>query len=174
MDINRRIKERNKETKKKALLKLLQTRIDNYIPSISFLTNSQINKFMDKCYDNLKHKTYTITINYKKKNDPNYSPFIFLLTKEQNKNNQKALKNKSKYSITFSGDHFKNKCKQTLDLNVKFSLILNTKLLTAKEIKDLKEELTYLEENLLISNNNKEILKKTREKIFDIKKKTQI
>ena len=107
MDFDRRTKKRNKETKKKAILKLLQTRIDNYIPSISFLTDFQITKFINRCYDKFKHESYSITINYKNKNNPKYFPFIFFLTKKQNKDNQKALKNESKYTITFSGNHFK-------------------------------------------------------------------
>ena len=175
MDVNRRTKKRNKETRKKAILKLFQTRIDNYIPSISFLTDFQITKFIKKCYDKLKHESYSITINYKNKNNPRYFPFIFLLTKKQKKNNQKALKNKSKYTITFSGYHFKKICKQTLDLNVKFNLIFEHKLLTAKEIKDLKEKLAYLEEDLILYDDDDDILsgfaEQTREEIFNIKKK---
>lgn len=92
MDINRRTKKRNKETKKKAILKLFQTRIDNYIPSLSFLTDFQITKFIKKCYDKLKHESYSITINYKNKNNPRYFPFIFLLTKKQKKKQPKSIK----------------------------------------------------------------------------------
>ena len=176
MDINRRTKKRNKETKKKAILKLFQTRIDNYIPSLSFLTDFQITKFIKKCYDKLKHESYSITINYKNKNNPRYFPFIFLLTKKQKKNNQKALKNESKYTITFSGDHFKKICKQTLDLNVKFNLIFEQKLLTAKEIKDLKKNLASLEEDLMLHDDDDDddmlrLAEELREDIFDIKKK---
>lgn len=166
---NRRTKKRNKETRKKAILKLFQTKIDNYIPSLSFLTDFQIDKFIKKCYDKLKHESYSITINYKNKNNPRYFPFIFLLTKKQKKNNQKALKNKSKYTITFSGDHFKKICKQTLDLNVKFNLIFEHKFLSTKEIKDLKEELAYLEEDILILDDDEPlfagIVEETREQI---------
>ena len=176
MDITRKTKKRNKETKKKAILKLMQTRIDNYIPSISFLTDFQINKFIKKCYDKLKHESYSITINYKNKNNPRYFPFIFFLTQKQKKINQKALKNKSKHTITFSGDHFKKTCKQTLDLNVKFNLIFDKKLLSAEEILYLKERLEYLEDDLFLFGDSNDPLinefnEETKEQINDIKKK---
>ena len=96
---------------------------------------------MDKCFNKVKHESYSITINYKNKNNPRYFPFIFFLAKKQNKNNQKALKNKSKYTITFSGDHFKNTCKQTLDLNTRFHYLLSHKFLSPQEVKKLKQEL---------------------------------
>lgn len=120
----------NKKIKKQNILKLFKERIGNYIPSLTFLSGFQIKKFMKKCYDKVKHESHSITIDYKNVNNPMYFPFIFFLTKNQSKNNKKALKNKSKYTITFSGDHFKNTCKQTLDLNSRFHYLLSYKLLS--------------------------------------------
>ena len=127
------LRKENKETRKKAILKLLQTRIDNYIPSLSFLTDFQRDKFLESCLDRFKHKSYSITINYK--NQDKLIPFIFLLTKKQNKDNQKAMRKRTKYTITFSGGRFKKTCKQTLDLNQKLDYILNYKLLSTSKKK---------------------------------------
>ena len=74
--------------RKKALVTLFKTRIDNYIPTLTFLTDFQIDKFIKKCYNKVKHTSYSITINYKNKNKPNYFPFVFFLTKNQQKKQQ--------------------------------------------------------------------------------------
>ena len=141
----RSIKDKNKI--KRAVLKLFEERIDNYIPSLSFLTEFQIKKFMTKCLDKVQHESYSITVNYKNKNDSRYFPFIFFLTKTQNKNNNKAIKNKSKYTITFSGNHFKKTCKQTFDLNTRFSMLLDYRsFLSPTKVKKLKKELKEIEE----------------------------
>ena len=150
--LNLKYTRRSKEVKesiKKALLKLLEERIDNYIPSLSLLTESQINNFMKKCYDEVQHESYRITINYKNHDNPRYYPFIFLLTKTQHKNNNKAKKNKSKYTITFSGNHFKKTCRQTLDLNTRFNYLLVTKkVLSPINMSELKKDLKKIEKLL--------------------------
>ena len=137
-----RLKNENRETRRKAILKLLKTKIDNYIPSIVFLTDFQTDKFLENCLDKFKHKSYSFTINYKKQYE--LVPFILFLTKKQIKENQKARRKRTKYTITFSGDHFKKTCRQTLDLNQKLDYILNYKLLSTSQKMDLYNNLYYL------------------------------
>ena len=166
VDEKRLLKE-NKETRKKAILKLLKKRIDNYIPSISFLTPFQIDKFVESCLDSVKHKSYSITIKYA---DQDYLiPFIFLLTKKENKENEKAKRKRNEYTITFSGNRFKKTCKQTLDLNQKLSYIINYKLLSASKKHGLYHDLSALDHNLLSAN--KKIQEKTFNKMMEIQDK---
>ena len=157
----------NKETRKKAILKLLEKRIDNYIPSISFLTDFQIDKFLESCLDSVKHKSYSININYA---DQDYlNPFIFLLTKKENKENQIAKRKRNEYTITFSGNRFKKTCKQTLDLNEKLSYILNYKLLSAEKKYNLYENLANLDHDFFFGDEK--IKENTLNKINEIENK---
>ena len=55
------------------------------------------------------HGSYEIDVDYKYINDRNKNPYIIYLTKKQAKDNKIALKNKKKYTIKFSGYHFKKK-----------------------------------------------------------------
>ena len=119
----------NKEIRRKAILKVLNTKIDNYIPSIVFITDFQIRKFYEICVDKVKHKSYSFTINYNKPYELFH--FVFFLTKKQIKENQKARRKRTKYTITFSGEHFKKTCLKSLHLNSKINYILNYKLLSA-------------------------------------------
>ena len=72
----------------------------------------------------------------------------------------------------------KKTCKQTLDLNNKFNLIFEHKLLSAKEIRDLKEHLSSLEEDLLTFDEDDddmtEFAEQIREEILDIKKNSNL
>ena len=83
----------NQQIRKKAILKVLNTKIDNYIPSIVFITEFQINKFYEICANKVKHKSYSFTINYSKPYELIH--FVFFLTKKQIKENQKARKKKN-------------------------------------------------------------------------------
>ena len=166
MDIRKLIKE-NKETRKKAILKLLEKRIDNYIPSISFLTDFQIDKFLESCLDSVKHNSYSININYA---DQDYlNPFIFLLTKKENKENQKAKRKRTEYTITFSGNRFKKTCKKTLDLNQKLSYILNYNLLSASKKYDLYKNLEDLNHDFFFGDEK--IKENTLNKMNEIENK---
>ena len=151
----------NKETRKKAILKLLEKRIDNYIPSISFLTDFQIDKFLESCLDSVKHNSYSININYD--NQDYLFPFIFLLTKKENKENQKAKRKRKR------GKRFKKTCKQTLDLNEKLRYILNYNLLSASKKYELYNDLAVLDHNLLL--DDKKIQKNTFNKMMEIQNK---
>ena len=55
------------------------------------------------------HGSNEIDVNYKYINDISKDPYIIYLTKKQAKDNKIALKNKKKYTIKFSGYHFKKK-----------------------------------------------------------------
>ena len=57
-----------------------------------------------------------LTINIK--NDYNKVPFLIYLTKEKAKANIRAIKNEKKYTIKFSGVHFKKVCRETLNNNI--------------------------------------------------------
>ena len=165
----RKLNYENKEIKRKAILKLLKTKIDNYMPSIVFITDFQMNKFYDICVDKVKHKSYNFTINYKKPYELNH--FVFFLTKKQIKENQKARRKRTKYTITFSGDHFKKTCLKSLELNEKISYILRYKLLSSAKKIELFNNLYYLNQDLLDPITTKKEKKIFLEKINEIEKK---
>ena len=107
-------------SQKEVLINLFTKKIDRYIPSITFLTTYQKKKFEKKCVEENIHKSYEVNVNYKYKYDKNKNLFIIYLTKEKAKENIKALKNEKKYTIKFSGLHFKKVCRATLNNNYKF------------------------------------------------------
>ena len=107
-------------SQKEALTSLLTKKIDQYIPSITFLTTYQKKKFEKRCVEENIHQSYEINVNYKYKYDKNKNLFIIYLTKEKAKENIKALKSEKKYTIKFSGLHFKKVCRETLNNNYKF------------------------------------------------------
>ena len=107
-------------SQKEVLTNLFTKKIDQYIPSITFLTTYQEKKFEKRCVEENIHKSYEINVNYKYKYDKNKNLFIIYLTKEKAKENIKALKSEKKYTIKFSGLHFKKVCRETLNNNYKF------------------------------------------------------
>ena len=102
-----------------ALTELLSKKIDNYVPSITFLTVYQQKKFEKRCVEKKIHDSYKIEVDYKYKNDRNKDPYIIYLTKKQAKDNIRALKNEKKYTIKLSGYHFKKICREVLNDNYK-------------------------------------------------------
>ena len=160
----------NKEIRRKAILKVLNTKIDNYIPSIVFITDFQEKKFSTLCVDKVKHKSYSFTINYKKPYELHH--FVFFLTKKQIKENQKARRKRTKYTITFSGEHFKKTCLKSLELTQKIDYILKYKLLSARKKGDLLfNDLSHLYNQLDFSNLNNKENKKIDKEINKIEKK---
>ena len=98
-------------SEEKELKFLFFKKIDNYLPSITFLTIYQMKKFEKRCIEENIHKSYEIKVDYKYKNDYNKHPFLIYLTKEKTKENIRALKNGKQYTIKFSGTHFKKVCR---------------------------------------------------------------
>ena len=98
--------------------KLFKNKIDNYTPSITFLTIKQKKDFEKKCTEEKIYSSYEINVNYKYKNDRNKIPFLIYLTKEKAKENISAINNEKKYTIKFTGLHFKKVCRQTLNNNI--------------------------------------------------------
>ena len=107
-------------SQKEVLTNLFTKKIDQYTPSITFLTTYQKKKFEKRCVEENIHKSYEINVNYKYKYDKNKNLFLIYLTKEKAKENIKALKSEKKYTIKFSGLHFKKVCRETLNNNYKF------------------------------------------------------
>ena len=107
-------------SQKEVLTNLFTKKIDQYTPSITFLTTYQKKQFEKRCVEENIHKSYEINVNYKYKYDKNKNLFIIYLTKEKSKENIKALKSEKKYTIKFSGLHFKKVCRETLNNNYKF------------------------------------------------------
>ena len=112
-------------SQKEALTELLTKKVDQYVPSITFITNYQKKKFEKRCVGENIHKSYELNVNYKYKNDDNKNLFIIYLTKEKAKENIRALKNEKKYTIKFSGLHFKKVCRETLNNNYKFNHVFD-------------------------------------------------
>lgn len=110
-----------------ALKKLFNQKIDNYYVSVSFLTKYQIEKFTRYCADNYQHKNYSFNIDYEKKNNSNVFPFLFLLTKQEKKKNEIALRNGKKHTITFNGERFKKTCGEMIKINTQMNMIINIK-----------------------------------------------
>ena len=164
----RRFAYENKEIRRKAILKVLNTKIDNYIPSIVFITDFQVRKFYDICVDKVKHKSYSFTINYNKPYELHH--FVFFLTKKQIKENQKARRKRTKYTITFSGEHFKKTCLKSLELTDKIDYILRYKLLSVGQKSILYDDLFVLY-NELSNDNDKKYLKEINKKINKINQK---
>ena len=107
-------------SQKEVLTNLFTKKIDQYTPSITFLTTYQKKNFEKRCVEENIHKSYEINVNYKYKYDKNKNLFLIYLTKEKAKENIKALKSEKKYTIKFSGLHFKKVCRETLNNNYKF------------------------------------------------------
>ena len=112
-------------SQRKALTELLTKKVDQYSPSITFLTKTQKEKFEKRCVEENIHNSYQINVNYKYKNDKNKNFFLIYLTKEKAKENIRALKNEKKYVIKFSGLHFKKVCRETLNNNYKFKHVFD-------------------------------------------------
>ena len=159
----------NKEIRRKAILKVLNTKIDNYIPSIVFITDFQARKFYDICVDKVKHKSYSFTINYNKPYELHH--FVFFLTKKQIKENQKARRKRTKYTITFSGEHFKKTCLKSLELTDKIDYILRYKLLSVGQKSILYDNLYILYNDLSNNNHDKKYQKELNKEINKINQK---
>ena len=98
--------------------KLFKNKIGIYNPSITFLTIKQKRDFEKRCVEEKIYSSYEIDVDYKYKNDYNKVAFLIYLTKEKAKENINAIKNEKKYTIKFSGLHFKKVCRQTLNNNI--------------------------------------------------------
>ena len=98
--------------------KLFKNKIDIYTPSITFITIKQKRDFEKRCTEEKIYSSYEINVDYKYKNDRNKIPFLIYLTKEKAKENIRAIKNEKKYTIKFSGLHFKKVCRETLNNNI--------------------------------------------------------
>ena len=109
--------------------KLFKKKIGLYTPSITFITIKQKRDFEKRCTEEKIYSSYEINVNYKYKNDYNKIPFLIYLPKEKAKENIRAIKNEKKYTIKFSGLHFKKVCRQTLKTNI----ILNNRIIKALE-----------------------------------------
>ena len=156
----KRFEYENQQIRKKAILKVLNIKIDNYIPSIVFITEFQIKKFYEICANKVKHKSYNFIIDYSKPYE--LVLFVFFLTKKQIKENQKARKKRIKHTITFSGEQFKKTCLKSLDLHQKIEYILNYKLLSSEKKVEALWQLFYLQNDLMNVDNikdKKEIIK---------------
>ena len=105
--------------------KLFKTKIDIYTPSITFLNIKQKKDFVKICIEEKIYSSYEINVDYKYKKDYNKIPFLIYLTKEKAKENIRALKNEKKYTIKFSGLHFKKVCRRTLNNNIIFNNLIN-------------------------------------------------
>ena len=112
-------------SQKEVLTNLFTKKIDQYTPSITFLTTYQRKKFEKRCVEENIHKSYEINVDYKYKNDRNKSIFLIYLTKEKAKENIKALNSEKKYTIKFSGLHFKKVCRETLNKNYQLKDVLD-------------------------------------------------
>ena len=164
----KRLEYQNQQIRKKAILKVLNTKIDKYIPSIVFITEFQQKKFYELCANKVKHKSYNFTINYNKPYELNF--FVFFLTKKQIKENQKARKKRIKQTITFSGEQFKKTCLASLDLEQKITYILRYKLLSSGKKVEALWQLFHLQNELLNVNDINE-QKKIIKEISKIDKK---
>ena len=138
-----------------ALRKLLNQKINNYYVSLTFLTEFQIEKFTLYCTDRYQHKNYSFNINYK--NKANFFPFLFLLTKKEKKDNETALQNNKKHTITFSGERFKKTCGKMIKINTQLNMILNinSKSNSSKNKEKFKKELG--KNDLLITKLSREL-----------------
>ena len=116
-------------SQKEVFKKLFKNRTDIYTPSITFLSIKQKKDFEKRCVENKIYSSYEIKVDYKYKYDITKIPFLIYLTKEKTKENINAIKNEKKYTIKFSGLHFKKVCRQTLNNNI----ILNDLILKALE-----------------------------------------
>ena len=106
---------------KEELKKLFKEKIDIYSPSITFLTVRQKKIFEKRCLEKKIYSFYEIKVDYKHKYDLDKFPFLIYLTKEQAKENINAIKNEKKYTIKFSGLHFKKVCRETIKKNIKLN-----------------------------------------------------
>ena len=112
-------------SQEEVLKNLLTKKIGQYTPSITFLNNYQRKKFEKRCVEENIHMSYEINVDYKYKNDRNKSIFLIYLTKEKAKENIRALKSEKKFTIKFSGLHFKKVCRETLNNNYKLKDVLD-------------------------------------------------
>ena len=103
---------------------LFTEKVDKYSPTITFLLPKQIMDFIKKCSDHQMYSSYEINVNYK--NRYKKTPFIVYLTKKKAKENIEAIKKKKKYTIKFSGMHFKKVCQETLNKNIILDDILSS------------------------------------------------
>ena len=94
------------------LVNLFNKKIGNYVPSITFLTRYQRKKFEERCVEKEIHGKYVINVDYKDYNSFYKDPFIIFLKKKQAKDNIRALKQRKKITLQFSGYHFKKICRE--------------------------------------------------------------
>ena len=104
---------------------MFHQKIENYEASITFLTDYQWKKFRERCIEEKIYEKYSLSVNYKDYNSFNKSPYIIFLTKKQEKDNLKAIKDKKKITFEFSTYHFQKVCRPTLNSNHQFEDLLN-------------------------------------------------
>lgn len=110
---------------KKVLKKLMTEKVGKYFSTLTFITYNQKKIFEDYCKSDTTHKAYKLNVSYKTIKQQNKLPFIIYLTEtESEKNNTALRKRKTKYTILFSGSHFKKVCKKTVENNFKFTILL--------------------------------------------------
>ena len=103
-------------------------------------------KYLKKrCIEEKIYDSYEIHVDYKNRDKDDFykDPYILYLTKKQSKDNLIALKNKKKYTIKFSGYHFKKICREVLNRNSQFNNLIIDILYKEKKFKKKNYIPTY-------------------------------
>ena len=93
----------------KELVNLSTKKIDNYVPSITFLTWYQQKKFEERCDEKKIHGKYVINVDYKDYHSSYKDPFIIFLKKNQAKDNIRALKQLKGKTLLLNFQHIISK-----------------------------------------------------------------
>ena len=93
----------------KELVNLSTKKIDNYVPSITFLTWYQQKKFEERCVEKKIHGKYVINVDYKDYHSSYKDPFIIFLKKNQAKDNIRALKQLKGKTLLLNFQHIISK-----------------------------------------------------------------
>ena len=110
---------------RKKLKELMTEKVGKYFPTLTFITYNQKKIFEDYCKSDTTHKAYKLQVSYQTIKQQNKTPyFIYLNETESEKNNYAVRKRKKKYTILFSGSHFKKVCKKTVENNFIFNILL--------------------------------------------------
>ena len=65
------------------LVNLFTKKINNYVPSITFLTRYQLKKFEERCVEKKIHGKYVTNVDYKEYHSSYKDPFIIFLKKNK-------------------------------------------------------------------------------------------
>ena len=119
---------------------MFSKKVDKYTTSITFLTIKENKAFIDRCKEIKTYGAYEINVDYEDIDLFSRQPFIIYLTKKQARENIKALKKRKKYTIKFTGYHFKKVCRETVNVNNKlFLLLMNITMKDKKKYKSPKD-----------------------------------